>query len=91
MVRTINALHRRGIRNFWMIHDSFGAPFAQCSDVYETTREMFVELMFAPLLANWTEQVTTTLTPEQRDTLPAMPAFGSLDINAVRQSTFAWF
>jgi DNA-directed RNA polymerase len=29
MVYVINALHAQGVRNFWMIRDSFGAPLAQ--------------------------------------------------------------
>lgn len=70
MVLTINALYRQGVRNFWMVHDSFGAPFAQCDDVYAATRAMFVELMSADLLDAWTQQVAAPLTQEQRDKLP---------------------
>ena len=91
MVRTVNALYRKGVRNFWMIHDSFGAPFAQCSDVFDSTREQFVELMEADLLGTWTAQVTAALTPEQREKLPPLPEYGTLDLNAVRDSDYAWF
>lgn len=91
MVLTINALYRQGVRNFWMVHDSFGAPFAQCDDVYATTRAMFVELMSADLLDAWTQQVAAPLTQEQRDKLPPLPAYGALDLGEVRASTFAWF
>jgi len=30
----VNDLYAKGVRNFWMIHDSFGAPFAQCGEVF---------------------------------------------------------
>jgi DNA-directed RNA polymerase len=91
MVRVVNDLYRRGVRNFAMVHDSFGAPFAQCQDVFESTREQFVELMEADLLGTWTEQVTAALTPEQREKLPPLPEYGTLDLNAVRESGYAWF
>ncbi len=91
MVLTINALYRQGVRNFWMVHDSFGAPFAQCDAVYATTRAMFVELMSGDLLDGWTQQVAAPLGQEQRDKLPPLPAYGTLDLGEVRASMFAWF
>jgi DNA-directed RNA polymerase len=91
MVRTVNALYRKGVRNFWMIHDSFGAPFAQCGDVFNATREEFVTLMSTDLLANWTTEVAAGLSPEGKASLPELPAYGSLELNEVRESLFAWF
>jgi DNA-directed RNA polymerase len=91
MVYVINALHARGVRNFWMIHDSFGAPLAQCSDVFDATREQFARLMSRDLLAEWTEQVTAVLTPEQRESLPDLPEYGALDLDQVKESIYAWF
>lgn len=91
MVRTINALHARGVRNFWMIHDSFGAPFAQCDDVYAATREEFVGLMGDDLLSRWTADVTAGLDDETKSKLPPLPAYGTLDLGAVRDSQYAWF
>jgi DNA-directed RNA polymerase len=91
MVRVVNDLYRRGVRNFWMVHDSFGAPFAQCQDVFESTREQFVELMQEDLLGAWTQQVTAALAPEQREKLLPLPEYGTLDLNAVRESGYAWF
>jgi len=91
MVYVINDLYARGVRNFWMIHDSFGAPLAQCRQVFDSTREQFTRLMSHDLLAEWTEQVTAVLTPEQKETLPALPEYGALDINQVKESIYAWF
>lgn len=91
MVRTVNALYRQGVRNFWMIHDSFGAPFAQCGEVFNSTREEFVELMSTDLLANWTAEVTADLPAAAKEKLPELPKYGSLNLNNVRDSLFAWF
>jgi DNA-directed RNA polymerase len=91
MVRTVNALYRKGVRNFWMIHDSFGAPFAQCGEVFNSTREEFVELMSTDLLANWTAEVTADLPAKAKEKLPELPKYGSLNLNNVRDSLFAWF
>jgi DNA-directed RNA polymerase len=74
-----------------MIHDSFGAPFAQCGDVFNATREEFVSLMSADLLESWTTEVTADLTPAGKASLPELPAYGSLDLNEVRDSLYAWF
>jgi DNA-directed RNA polymerase len=74
-----------------MIHDSFGAPFAQCGEVFNSTREEFVELMSTDLLANWTAEVTADLPAAAKEKLPELPKYGSLNLNNVRDSLFAWF
>jgi DNA-directed RNA polymerase len=91
MVFTVNALHAQGVRNFWMVHDSFGAPLAQCQQVFDTTREQFVELMSGDLLREWTEAVTAPLSDDARATLPELPSYGDLDLAAVRDSVYAWY
>lgn len=91
MCATINALAAAGVRNFWMVHDSFGAPLAQCSDVFEITREEFVRLMSRDLLREFTEQVTASLSDAGRAALPPVPEYGDLDLEAVRESLYAWY
>lgn len=91
MVMTINHLYSQGVRNFWMIHDSFGAPFAQCQAVFHSTREQFINLMTPDLLQRWTDEVTVNLTPDQKATLPKLPEYGDLDLNGVRDSVYAWY
>lgn len=91
MAYVVNDLYARGVRNFWMIHDSFGAPFAQCGEVFRSTRDQFIELMSSDLLLRWTEDVTAVLTDAQRAELPELPVYGSLDIGVVRESLYAWF
>ncbi|KWH13413.1 DNA-dependent RNA polymerase [Burkholderia territorii] len=91
MAYVVNDLHGKGVRNFWMIHDSFGAPFAQCGEVFSSTREQFIELMSPDLLRSWTEDVVSSLTDEQRAALPEPPSYGGLDLSVVRESIYAWF
>jgi DNA-directed RNA polymerase len=91
MAMTVNDLYARGVRNFWMIHDSFGAPFAQFREVFDSTREQFVVLMSSDLLQLWTEDVMALLSEEGKAKLPALPKYGDLDLNAVRESVYAWF
>ncbi|KVU18596.1 DNA-dependent RNA polymerase [Burkholderia ubonensis] len=91
MALVVNDLYARGVRNFWMIHDSFGAPFAQCGDVFRSTREQFIELMSPDLLRSWADDVTVALTDEQRAALPELPGYGELDLGVVRESVYAWF
>ncbi|AOJ66433.1 DNA-dependent RNA polymerase [Burkholderia ubonensis] len=91
MALVVNDLYEKGVRNFWMIHDSFGAPFAQCGEVFRSTREQFIELMSPDLLRSWTDDVTAAITDEQRAALPELPGYGELDLGAVRESVYAWF
>ncbi|QIX17348.1 DNA-directed RNA polymerase [Burkholderia multivorans] len=91
MAFVVNDLYAKGVRNFWMIHDSFGAPFAQCGEVFRSTREQFIELMSPDLLRRWTDDVIAALPDEQRAELPDLPAYGALDLNVVRDSVYAWF
>lgn len=91
MVYVINDLYARGVRNFWMIHDSFGAPLAQCEQVFDSTREQFARLMSRDLLAEWTEQVTAVLSLDQKSKLPSLPEYGTLDLEQVKESIYAWF
>jgi DNA-directed RNA polymerase len=93
MVATVNALAARGVKNFWMVHDSFGAPYAQCQDVFDCTRDTFVTLMSGDLLDVWTKQVTAGLEtfPKLVAKLPTLPTYGKLDLEGVRESGFAWF
>jgi DNA-directed RNA polymerase len=91
MVLTVNDLYAGGVRNFWMIHDSFGAPFARCQEVFDSTRQQFVELMSPDLLRRWTEDVTEMLPEALKEKLPELPEYGKLYLSAVRDSTYAWF
>ncbi|KVT22994.1 DNA-directed RNA polymerase [Burkholderia ubonensis] len=91
MAFVVNDLYGKGVRNFWMIHDSFGAPFAQCGDVFRSTREQFIELMSPDLLRSWADDVTAALTDDQRAALPELPGYGELDLGVVRESVYAWF
>ncbi|KVD50747.1 DNA-directed RNA polymerase [Burkholderia ubonensis] len=91
MALVVNDLYEKSVRNFWMIHDSFGAPFAQCGEVFRSTREQFIELMSPDLLRSWTDDVTAAITDEQRAALPELPGYGELDLGAVRESVYAWF
>ncbi|KVT57927.1 DNA-directed RNA polymerase [Burkholderia ubonensis] len=91
MALVVNDLYGKGVRNFWMIHDSFGAPFAQCGDVFRSTREQFIELMSPDLLRSWADDVTASLPDEQRAPLPELPGYGELDLGVVRESVYAWF
>lgn len=91
MAMVVNDLHAKGVRSFWMIHDSFGAPFAEIEKVFSATREQFIELMSGDLLRDWTEAVTAGLSAESKAKLPSLPEYGDLDLSAVRDSVYAWF
>lgn len=90
MAMVVNDLHAKGVRNLFMVHDSFGAPFAQCGEVFRSTREQFISLMSDDLLAKWTADVTVALSPEAKAKLPPLPEYGDLDLSGVTESLYAW-
>jgi DNA-directed RNA polymerase len=59
--------------------------------VFDASREQFARLMSRDLLADWTEQVTAILTPEQKEKLPSLPEYGALHLDQVKESIYAWF
>jgi DNA-directed RNA polymerase len=91
MAMVVNDLVSKGVTRLWMIHDSFGAPFAHCGTVFDSTRDKFIELMSGDLLREWTEAVTAGLSADGKAKLPSLPEYGDLDLNAVRDSMYAWF
>jgi DNA-directed RNA polymerase len=90
MAMVVNDLHAKGVRNLFMVHDSFGAPFAQCGEVFRSTREQFINLMSNDLLAKWTADVTAPLSTEAKAKLPPLPEYGDLDLSGVTESLYAW-
>jgi len=90
MVMVVNDLVSKGVTSLWMVHDSFGVPFRDRGLAFDSTRAEFGRLMSGDLLRDWTDEVTAVLTDEQRDTLPAPPKRGELDLTEVKRSWFAW-
>ena len=80
-----------GIDAFMMIHDSFGTHAGNMTTFSRVIREAFVEMYtsYCPLTELDT-YARSVLSEEGVAKLPAIPAKGTLDLNLVLQSTYAF-
>lgn len=73
-----------GIRDFSMIHDSFGCPFAYVGVMRDILRETIVEMYQGNYLMAWKESVER----HSGVKLPDPPELGEFDINEVLTSEY---
>lgn len=95
-VHSIDASHMRavarrlvgeGISSMSMVHDSFAVHAGRVERLSTIIREEFVALHALPLLARFLDGVLPAL-GEDAGEIPAMPASGSLDLDAVLKADY---
>lgn len=87
--RVVCAERDKGNKNFMMIHDSFGTDAAHAGSLYKTIREEFVGLYKDQNhLENFLGSVGYLI--DDLDAVPAIPKFGKLDLELVKQSDFCF-
>ena len=87
--RVVCAESDKGNKNFMMIHDSFGTDAAHAGSLYKTIREEFVGLYKDQNhLENFLGSVGYLI--DDLDAVPAIPKFGKLDLELVKQSDFCF-
>lgn len=80
-----------GIKNFALIHDSFGTLPADTPELFMTIREAFVEMYSEiDVLARFADQLKDQLTEENQKKLPALPEQGTLELNSIIESRFCF-
>lgn len=81
----------QGIRNFAMVHDSFGTTAADMEGFFKTVREAFVELYHGTdVLGAFRDDILAILSEESRAQLAPLPAQGDLDVSLVRGSRYCF-
>ena len=86
MIKTVCMALDRGVRNFAMIHDSYGAPAAQSPLMATSLREQYAVMFEQPLLERFREECLSYL--PKGVTLPPVPESGALDVGEVRKSLY---
>lgn len=86
---TVNACADAGVTDFAGIHDSFGVHVGNIDVLHTTLREQFIKLYsehdpLADLIAVAKQQ----LDEEEAQSLPDIPAKGTLDLACVREAAF---
>ena len=92
-MKTVIACKKEGIKDFSMIHDSFGTHASNIPTMHRILREQFVEIYSEDHLAKLTADIRSQLpedTHKKFDKLVATwkPERGSLDINCVVDSPY---
>lgn len=91
LMLTVIECRRKGVTNFAMIHDSYGTCAADADTMYHTVREVFVKTYSEnDVLRNIYEQVKLQLPSKAASKLPEPPTKGTLDLNAVLESKYAF-
>ena len=77
------------IKDFMLIHDSFGTTPAQMQGMYEAIREAFVEMYEG---RDWYEELLRQVVARLSDdvVLPELPVKGDLDISLVLDSKYCF-
>jgi DNA-directed RNA polymerase len=88
LVQSVNRASKAGIKNFSMIHDSYGT-LAEDSEVLATSlREAFTEMFQDNLLEKFRDEVCAVLPPELLSEVPEIPKFGRLNLNGILTSDY---
>lgn len=88
MREVVRRMHGEGMRNFAMIHDSFGAPAGHVERMAQITRDAFADIHSEDLLAKVRAEFASRLPEEVVAELPPVPQHGTLDLDLVRQSPY---
>jgi len=87
----LNAVDNHRIRDFFLIHDSFGVMPADCPRMFNAVRESFVELYSASCLYTMlADQVRQYLDDPDAAIFPEIPEKGDLDLDEVLRSQYCF-
>lgn len=91
LMLTVDACVDAGIHQFAMIHDSYGCPAGQGDLMFSLVREVFAEIYKQnDVLQDLHDQVENMLSPKKAKELPPIPKHGTLDLDVVKQSMYAF-
>ncbi|ATS93671.1 RNA polymerase [Pectobacterium phage DU_PP_II] len=89
---TVRHAHNRyGIKNFALIHDSFGTIPADAGNLFKAVRESMVSIYESnDVLLDFYEQFCDQLHETQLEKMPPIPAKGKLNLSDILKSDFAF-
>ena len=79
---------QKGVDNFSMIHDSFGATTPDTHLMAEALREAFCEIYEHDVLQSFAVDMYNLLSEKNQKKFPKIPEKGDLDLSLVKQSVF---
>lgn len=91
LMLTVNACADKGVDCFAMIHDSYGTCAGDADIMYKTVREVFVKTYTEnDVINDFYEHVKLLLTPKALEELTPPPEKGTLDLECVNSSLYAF-
>ncbi|KQW02238.1 DNA-directed RNA polymerase [Rhizobacter sp. Root1221] len=88
LMRTVLFCAEDGMKDFAMIHDSYGVHAGLAAQLRDNLREAFVAQYSDPVLEQFRDQLAEQLPEELRQELPELPPMGTLELAQVRQSEY---
>lgn len=89
MQKVIMNQHKKGNKNFFMIHDSFGTDLFHANDLFNSIRDELVNMYDGKnLLEEWLKDIEYLL-PEKTK-IKQIPKKGTLDIKQIRESKYCF-
>lgn len=91
MMLTVVRAKQVGLRNFAMIHDSFGTTAGDVEELYHVVRESFVEMYESVnVLKNFRDEIENQLSEGRRPELEQLPESGTLELSKVCESRYCF-
>ncbi len=88
LMLSTNRAADEGIRNFAMVHDSYGTLAADMDRMAVCLREAFVDMYQVDVLADFQSSILAGLSEENKKAVPPLPEKGDLNIEAVKDSVY---
>lgn len=88
LMRTVRVMGRLGVKDFAMVHDSYGVHAGNVETMHKVLRWSFVKQYRGDILGNLRAQIAAQLPEKLAAKLPMVPPMGSLDIEAVKRSPY---
>lgn len=88
LMRTVLFCAQDGMKDFAMIHDSYGCHAGHATRLRDNLRQAFVDQYSAPVLAQFRDELLQQLPPELQKELPELPHMGDLDLEQVKASEY---
>ena len=91
MMLTIVRAEQEGIKNFAMIHDSFGTSAGDTEELYRIVRESFVEMYGdIEVLESFRDEICKQMSEKNLHKVQPLPTRGELELNAVVDSRYCF-
>lgn len=91
MMLTIVRAEQEGIKNFAMIHDSFGTTAGDTEELFRIVRESFVEMYGdVAVLESFRDEICNKLSVKNLPKVPELPTRGTLEISEVVNSRYCF-